>query len=113
MEYTLYFLAGGNVPLTNVSLCDMVPPNSSYVPGSLELAFGNSAATTLSDGADGDRGEFFPVGNLPAVPCPSLVNDHGAVVVTVAQSPAQLTPTTGPGNPANSYGYVRFRVTVD
>ncbi len=113
VEYTVYFLSGGNFPLTNVNLCDMVPSDTTYVPGSLELVIGSGVTTGLSDASDGDSGEFLSVGNAPAVPCPPVPNSNGAVVVNLAQSPAQLPYATGPGTPMNSYGYIRFRVTVN
>ncbi|MEL6816357.1 MAG: GEVED domain-containing protein, partial [Cyanobacteria bacterium J06598_3] len=113
VEYTVYFIASGDKPITNVRICDMVPPNTTYVAGSMELSY-NGTTTTLSDtGADGDGGEFVSAPTVPTTPCPEPTNDQGAVVVSIAESPTTIPNATAPGTPTDAYGYIRFRVTVD
>ncbi len=112
VEYTIYYLATGNAPVTNVKMCDRIPTNTTYVVESTVL-FTNSTTDLLTDtGVDGDEGEFLPIGDTTTVPCPGT-NDNGTVSITLAPSPALLPNATGPGTPTDSYGFVRFRVTVD
>jgi uncharacterized repeat protein (TIGR01451 family) len=111
LEYTIYFLSSGDKPITNANVCDMIPTNTTYVPESMQLVI-NSNTTNLTDGFNDDAGEFFTSGNTPTVPCPTD-NGKGAVVINAAASPAALPNSTAPGTPADSYGYIRFRVKVD
>ena len=92
-----------------------------------------SATTTspnsLTDSSDGDRGTFFAPG---ANPIPSNLcvrgvtpitsgadNTTGAVVYSVVDStdpattPDQIDFATAPGTPPSSYGFIRFRATLD
>ncbi len=110
LEYTVYFLSSGDKPITNAKICDMIPANTTYVPGSMQL-FLNGTTTNLTDAA-GDAGEFFAPGNTPTVACPTD-NGKGAVVIDVVTSPTQLPNATAPGTPSDSYGYIRFRAKVD
>ena len=111
LEYTIYFLSSGDKPITNANVCDMIPANTTYVPGSMQIFF-NSNTTNLTDASNDDAGEFFASGNTPTVPCPTD-NGKGAVVINAADSPAALPNATAPGTPSDSYGYIRFRVKVD
>lgn len=112
VEYTIYYLATGNNPVTNVQLCDRVPEGSTYIEDSMVL-FTNSATTNLTDtDTDADGAVFLPIGDATAVPCPGP-NDDGTVLINLAPSPSQLPNSTGPGTPSNAYGFIRFRVTVD
>jgi hypothetical protein len=132
VEYTIYFLATGNSPATNVNFCDLVPANVTFIPTSftgktpgdggvagadagIQLTIGNTT-TYLTNVADGDRGEYFAPGTTPSVKCPSG-NSNGAVVVKVvnSQAPApndELPNATAPGTPTGSYGFIRFRGRV-
>jgi uncharacterized repeat protein (TIGR01451 family) len=132
VEYTIYFLATGNSPATNVNFCDLVPANVTFIPtaftkktpgdsgiagadAGIELTIGNTT-TYLTNVADGDRGEYFAPGTTPSVKCPSG-NGNGAVVVKVvnSQAPApndELPNATAPGTPTGSYGFIRFRGRV-
>ena len=105
VEYTIYFLSSGNFPLTNVNLCDWVPPNTTYINNSAEL-FIDGVTTSSST-------QFLSTGTTPTVPCPSGSNTNGAVVVNVVDASNQLPAATGPGTPNDAYGYIRFRVTVN
>ena len=105
LEYTIYFLSSGNFPLTNVNLCDWVPPNTTYVSNSAELVIDGTTTNSSS--------QFLTAGTAPTVPCPTGSNTNGAVVVNVVDAANQLPAATGPGTPNNAYGYIRFRVTVN
>ena len=112
VEYTVYFLSDGGANAQNVTLCDFVPNNSTYVPNSLKLSIGAGAPTVISDatgGADIDGG-FYP--NLSTFPiaCSTGTNKgNGAVVVNVGT----VDRSTGSGTPTTSYGFIRFRAKVD
>jgi uncharacterized repeat protein (TIGR01451 family) len=140
LEYTIYFLSSGSVPITNVNICDLVPENTTFIP----TAFNNltpkdgglagadygmmltigSTTKYLSNVADSpDRGEYLAPGITPSssFQC-SASNTNGAVLVkivsktTPVSTPAQpgetLPNATGAGTPNNSYGFVRFRAKV-
>ena len=111
VEYTIYYLATGNFPVTNVKLCDRVPDGTDYVPESMVL-FTNSSTSNLTDtNIDSDGSEFLSAGNNAAVPCPGT-NNNGTVLVNLAPSPNQLPNATGPGTPTDAFGFIRFRATV-
>lgn len=110
VDYTLYFLSDGNSPVSNVRLCDLIPTNTTYVPGSLRLSQGGGAPAALTDtSTDSDNGYSFNNTAALVAPCQGT-NGNGGVYVTV---PSLLPNATSPGTPAGSYGYVRFTVTVD
>jgi uncharacterized repeat protein (TIGR01451 family) len=112
VEYTIYYLATGNAPVTNVNLCDRVPTGTTYIPNSMIL-FTSGNTSTLSDtNTDGDGAQFLPINNNTAVPCPG-VNSNGTLLVNLAPSPIQLPNATSPGTPTNAYGFLRFRATVN
>lgn len=141
VEYTIYFLSDGGNDATNVTICDLVPANTTFIstafngltptdgglPGvdsGIALAIGSTTPTFyLTNVADApDRGQFFSPGTQAPVACnsPSFTspvsassNVSGAVVVNVVTSPTTLPKANAPGNPANSYGFVRFRVRVN
>lgn len=129
VEYTIYFLSGGNTPITNVNACDLVPANTTFVANAfnsmtpndgglsgtdsgIAFALGSTTPTYLTNVNDApDRGQYFLPGMTPSVNC-SGANTNGAVVVKVVASPATLPNATAPGTPANSYGFVRFVTKV-
>ncbi|MBD2038900.1 DUF11 domain-containing protein [Leptolyngbya sp. FACHB-321] len=119
LEYTIYFLSDGGAAATNISLCDLVPSNSTFVPDSfstvpvsgINLTIG-AIPTNLTNVPDADGGQFFNPGAVPSVAC-SAANTNGAVVVNVVKSPANLPNATAPGTPNNSYGFIRFRVKIN
>ena len=135
LEYTIYFLSAGNTNVSNVTICDLIPPlttfvNNTYGSG-LGIAFANSVTATptsnLTNIADSDRGRFYPAGSTPNTTVPPVTvcnkpntaipltiddNTDGLVVVDVVKTPLFLPFATGAGTPTNSYGFVRFRVKV-
>lgn len=129
LEYTIYFLSIGGSPATNVNLCDLVPVNSTFIPNSfnglmprdggiagadsgISLTLGSNTIYLTNVNDSPDRGQFFAAGTTPSVSC-SGANTNGAIVVKVVTSPNNLPTATTPGNPATSYGFIRFRARVN
>jgi trimeric autotransporter adhesin len=127
LEYTVYFLSSGDTPITKVSICDLVPANSTFIPttynglspadgglpgadSGITLTIGPSSFY-LSNARDTDRGEFFLADTTPSGTC-SGANDNGAVVVDIVKGANTLPNATAPGTPTNSYGLIRFRALV-
>jgi len=131
LEYTIYFLSAGDVDITNVTICDLIPPNTTFVGNAydvvgggsnLGMVFANSTPITYLTGLfDSDRGQFYSAGSLPPSTCKQPTtnnaltaadNTDGLVVVNVVSTPTNLPKATGVGTPTNSYGFVRFQVQV-
>ena len=134
LEYTIYFLSKGTNDATNVSICDLVPNNTTFIPTAfngltptdgglpgadlgIALALDSTNLPTtptvyLSNVADADRGQFFSPGTTLPVACLGNNNTNGAVVINAVKSPSTLPRATASGTPTNSYGFVRFRVKV-
>lgn len=141
VEYTISFLSSGDTGARRTIICDPVPANTTFVedafnssppasPGAgnrgILLSFdgANVALTNANDGdeiADSDGrdngigGYYFPIGTDPTATLTGLnpnctgPNTNGLVVVDMSNVPN----ATGDGAPADSYGFVRFWVTVD
>lgn len=109
VDYTIYFLSDGNSEAANVRLCDLVPDNTTYVAGTLQLSQGGAAPAALTDAVDSDAGESFSSTDAVVAPCQGT-NTDGGVYVTL---PGNLPNATAPGTPGGSYGYIRFTVRVD
>ncbi len=134
LEYTIYFLSKGLNDATNVSICDPIPNNTTFIPTTfngltptdgglpganlgIALALDSTKLPTtptvyLSNVADADRGQFFSPGTTLPVACLGNNNTNGAVVINAVKSPSTLPAATASGTPTNSYGFVRFRVMV-
>ncbi|MEL6553834.1 MAG: GEVED domain-containing protein [Cyanobacteria bacterium J06621_11] len=117
IDYTIYFLSDGNVPISNVKFCDLIPASTSYVDESLVVNLGGAGDVALSDASDVDSpaasGEKFANGAVPVdAPCPvaSAEMDDGGIYVELA---GPIENATGPGVPTSSFGYIRFTVQVD
>jgi uncharacterized repeat protein (TIGR01451 family) len=109
VEYTIYFLSDGGRTAGNVKLCDFVPANSTYVPNSFQLS-SNGILTNLTDAADGiDAGKFVPDPGPFDAACAGTNNSKGAVFLNIGT----VNSSTGPGTPATSYGFIRFRARVN
>jgi uncharacterized repeat protein (TIGR01451 family) len=127
MEYTIYFLSGGDALAKHVLLCDRVPSNVLFIPtgfnsaspaaggltgnrGILALINGTTASFTNID--DGDAARYFPPGSNPTSVYPNLncggTNSNGAIVVNLGDLPN----ATAPGTPAGALGFVRFKGRV-
>ena len=131
LEYTIYFLSNGQGDATSVQICDLVPTNTTFLPTAfngmtpndgglpganqgIALGLGSSTPTAyLTNAQDGDRGRFYTP-NESGIPSSCGININGAVVVNITRSSdlPNLPASTGTGTPANSYGFVRFRVKV-
>ncbi|OUC16020.1 MAG: hypothetical protein B0A82_03940 [Alkalinema sp. CACIAM 70d] len=123
LEYTIYFLSAGNVPLKNVNFCDLVPTNTTFQPNSfgpgqgIQLSLGGSFLN-LTNVPDSDRAQFLnPGAKLPTY-CPSASNSTGAVLVNIVNSSFaapdnELPNATAPATPGYSYGFVRFKAKVN
>lgn len=107
VEYTIYFLSDGGKDAANVQLCDFVPANSTYVPGTLQLKIGTSTAIAITDAIVDTDGGYYTTG-FPGA-CNSTNNGRGAVFVNIGT----VDRATGSGVPATSYGYMRFRAKID
>ncbi|MBD2043102.1 DUF11 domain-containing protein [Microcoleus sp. FACHB-672] len=116
IEYTIYFLSDGSAPAGNVVLCDLVPPNLGFISNAFGAVQGisvflNGNQQSYTNSADGDGGQFYPAGTLIPPPPGGVspqpcgdANTNGAVVVNLGN-----IPTATGSNPANSYGFIRFR----
>jgi len=140
IEYTVYFLSNGAADATNVTICDLVPANTTFVSGAYgsnrDIAFLNSAplqttpSVFLTGLPDSDIGNFYQPNVLPPTTCRQPItnatltasdNTNGLVVVDVVRRittfplpPTEFLPfATGAGTPARSYGFVRFTVNVN
>ncbi|MEI6063425.1 MAG: hypothetical protein WCQ26_02425, partial [Pseudanabaena sp. ELA748] len=147
LEYTIYFLSAGDTDITNVTICDLIPPFTTFISNTygidsggnnLGIAFANSSTVIptsptsflTSSYVDSDRGQFYPAGSLPPTTCKKPTtnailtaadNTDGLVVVDVVKRTTAIVPVpadekipfaTASGVPTNSYGFVRFQVTV-
>lgn len=104
IEYVGYYLSNGTVSADNVQLCDYIPANTTYVPGSMTLVKGDGTTTTITDADDADGG-FITDGVAATRPgCVGAGSGKGAIVVNLGS-----LPNTG----TTSYGQVKFKVRVD
>ena len=138
VEYTIYFLSDGINAVNNLSLCDVIPDNMTFVENSyggtqgIGLGLDSNALPTepnslLTNANDSDLAEFYLPNSAPPtfckkvdsatdafVPATNLNNTNGAVVLDlegVSLPPATTSPGTS-ATPTNSYGFLRFRARV-
>jgi uncharacterized repeat protein (TIGR01451 family) len=111
VEYTIYFLSDGNVPVPNVNFCDAIPAQTTFIRDSFGSQSGiqfNRAGTnsSLTNEQDSDAGRFFsPLAPLPTGnPCPEQNNPNGSITVNVTE----ISNTAG-----SNFGFIRFQVTID
>jgi uncharacterized repeat protein (TIGR01451 family) len=123
IEYTIYFLNSGGKTAQNPLICDRIPEHQTFSPtafntippaagglptGDRGIVVSHNGTFAHTNGADGDRGQYYAPGEtLPSV-CGPGSNTTGAIVVNLNNVPR----ATGQGTPSDSYGYVRFRATV-
>lgn len=136
VEYTIYFLSDGEIGSDNITACDLVPLNNTFVPSGfnsvpaapggfsgnrgIDIVF-NGTERSYTNAVDGDSGQFYlvnntlvpvPSGATSPAPCPNsntAANGNGAVVVNLGNLPRATTP----GSPSNAYGLFRFRARVN
>jgi uncharacterized repeat protein (TIGR01451 family) len=128
LEYTIYFLSNGGGAIKNVSICDLVPDNTSFVPDAFGTGFGIAlqigSTTNLTNANDSDRGQYLAPktaapgacnkvdivkGVTPPNALSGVQNTTGAVLVNAINGSNTL-PDVVPGSPA--YGFIRFHVKV-
>ena len=141
VEYTISFLSNGDTGARRTILCDPIPASTTFVedafdsstpaspgPGNrgILLSF-NGSNVALTNANDGDEiadsggndngigGYYFPSGVDPTASLTGLhpsctgPNTNGLVAVDMSNVPN----ATGDGTPVDSYGFIRFWVTVD
>ncbi|MBW4423032.1 MAG: DUF11 domain-containing protein [Nostoc desertorum CM1-VF14] len=124
LEYTVYFLSSGSIPVRNLSVCDLLPVSTTFIPtaftsnSGITLAIGSTTPVSLTNASDTDGGQFILAGtetpgscNKAAFtnPTPSAQNLSGAVVVDVVTGSTTF-PANTTGSPA--YGFIRLRAKV-
>jgi uncharacterized repeat protein (TIGR01451 family) len=128
IEYTIYFLNAGNYDAKTLRICDRITGAQIYQPGSMSLTLGNSSSQILSDVSDpSDRAEFVKENTPLPANCnldnlnnldPKVSNRNGTVVTDVigttgTPSLSTIPGATAPGTPSDSYGFFRFKTTVN
>lgn len=121
-EYTIYFLSTGSSDAVNSRICDLVPANTVFVANAFSSGKGirrtfGTTPTDFTNLNDADQGRFYTSTETAPTVCrvgsnvngTVLTNVSGAVVVDLGTIPRAISS----GNPANSYGFVRFRVKVN
>ncbi|MGC8711014.1 MAG: DUF11 domain-containing protein [Leptodesmis sp.] len=98
VTYTVYFLSNGTTPALDVSICDLIPGGTTFIPNSLQLQNGNASPVSV--------GTFFtPLAPLPNNnSCPIQTNPNGAAIVNLG------TVSNAAGS---NFGFIRFRVRVN
>jgi uncharacterized repeat protein (TIGR01451 family) len=134
LDYTIYFLSAGDADAKNVSICDLVPENQTFVtnaygssPTGLDrgmMLSTNGQTTYLTNFADSDIGRYYSPSdpNTPTI-CKKFdssgvvtafgpaANTRGAIVVNLG---TLTKPDPLPaGSPASGHGFIRFRARVD
>ena len=130
LEYTVYFLSNGSNDAKNLRICDRVPSETTFIPDSFNATAGFPSSdvgialfqsnTSLPSGGpaepniyltnipDSDRGRYYGPNTSVPSGCNVTFNQNGVVVVEVGDVPN----ADSPGNPPNSYGFIRFRALV-
>ena len=109
VEYTIYFLAEGNRPITNAKVCDLIPTGTTFIQDNFEPGKGillnqDGAETVQTNNIlDADPGKFFPAMNPVTAPCSNANNPTGAIFVNLGNL----------SNPNPKIGFIRFRVKID
>ena len=116
LEYSIYFLSDGQIPATNVLMCDRVPTNSRFDLNGYGQNQGilftlSGTGTTMTNVPDGDRAQYFAPGVDPTTIYPTLncggPNTNGAIVVNLGTVPNAQLPNT-----PNTYGIIQFRTRI-
>lgn len=100
VEYTIYFLVDGGIPAQSLSFCDFVPANQTYVSGTMQLNLNGGATSSIADNPPSAGASGFYTAAFPAA-CSGTNNNRGAAYFQVGNSNS------------GSYGFIRFRATVD
>jgi len=105
LQYTVNFANTGQDPALDVVSHDVLPPNTTYVPGSLVLLDPVAGPTPLSDSPGNDVGEYLDTTNTVQVRL-----GNGATATAGGQMACSAPACTDDGS--SRFGY-SFQVTVD
>jgi trimeric autotransporter adhesin len=127
IEYTIYYLNSGENNIRDARICDRLNANFSFqtqfdindsgtIGKGISFIPGITAATYLTNASDSDRGFLSTSSTLPTN-CNLAANtttnlSDDVVVVDVASGSNRLLGSIGAGNPAGSYGKIKFKVKV-
>jgi uncharacterized repeat protein (TIGR01451 family) len=130
LEYTIYYLNTGNGSAKNVRVCDQLNKNLIFqtqfdltdiatVGKGISLNPGGTVTSQyLTNVANDDKG-FFSTSTILPIDCNLAGNtissanlSNNVVVVDLADSVTALPGIISPGNPINSFGYIKFKVKV-
>jgi uncharacterized repeat protein (TIGR01451 family) len=128
IEYTIYYLNSGNVAAKDLRVCDRLhnnlifqtqfdANNAATVDRGIKLTTGNSTQYLTNTNND-DKGYLSITSSLPTKcnlagnPIDPASLSNNVVVVDLSDSVNYLPGSVSPGNPADSYGYVRFKTKV-
>lgn len=132
VEYTIYFLSTGSAPASEVTICDRIPSNQTFIAdgyNSLAQVSGGNLTDrgiavsyagqyySYTNLKDGDTAQYYaPKTSLPGA-CGPAANDTGAVVVNLGTGATNALGGTvpkadTPGSPNTSYGFIRFKAKV-
>jgi uncharacterized repeat protein (TIGR01451 family) len=132
IEYTIYYLNSGNVAAKNLRICDRLhknlvfqtQSNSATVGKGINLTPGTNIPEYLTNADGDDKGYLSTTSTLPTncnlTDSTNLTTDRidpakmsdNVVVVNIADGTNYLPGSISPGNPTNSYGYIRFKAKV-
>jgi uncharacterized repeat protein (TIGR01451 family) len=130
LEYTIYYLNTGNGSAKNLRVCDRLSKNlifqtqfdtmiNSTVGKGISLNPGNATSPQYLTNIDNDDKGFFSTTSTLPTNCNlagNTINSNdlsdNVVVVDLADSNTSLPGTVAPGNPSDSFGYIRFKVKV-
>jgi uncharacterized repeat protein (TIGR01451 family) len=130
LEYTIYYLNTGNGSAKNVRVCDQLNKNLIFqtqfdvtdiatIDKGISLnPGGTSASQYLTNASNDDKGFFSTSTTLPTncnlagntISSANLSNN--VVVVDLVDNNTALPGIISPGNPINSFGYIKFKVKV-
>jgi uncharacterized repeat protein (TIGR01451 family) len=131
VEYTIYYLSAGTKPANNLKICDRIPNHQTFVSAPLDFNAYSPASGSLPTGERGilvqksgstaaysniggdDSAKYYPPGTSLPDTCKfsgetTPENKNGAILVDLGT----LLNATSPGQPQDSYGWVRFRAQV-
>ncbi|MGQ9870893.1 DUF11 domain-containing protein [Leptodesmis sp.] len=98
VTYTVYFLSNGTTPALDVSICDLIPGGTTFIPDSLQLKNGNADPVPV--------GTFF----TPLAPLP---NNNSCLIQTNPNGAAIVNLGTVSNTAGSNFGFIRFRVRVN
>jgi uncharacterized repeat protein (TIGR01451 family) len=130
LEYTIYYLNTGNGSAKNVRVCDRLnknlifqtqfdATNAATVGKGISLNPGGTSTSQYLTNIDNDDKGFLSTStplptncNLAGNTIDSVNLSNNVVVVDLADNVTALPGIISPGNPSNSFGYIKFKVKV-